>query len=479
MKALKENAKHFFDQEILRKYDIRGKFGKNLNEADAYYLGKSFSVFLHNNNISPKVCVGYDGRISSPLLEKELVEGLVDSNIEVIRIGLVPTPVLYFAAHSTSGFTSGIMVTGSHNPPDQNGFKMVANHLSVFDADISELADISSKAKFINGTGDFKNLDVVSSYIDKIVELNTYNLGAKPLKVIWDPANGAACEVLRKLVEKLPGEHKIINGKVDGTFPSHHADPTQPENLIQLIDEVKKEKADLGIAFDGDGDRIGVVDGEGRILYGDQLLMIFAQDLLSRMPNAKIIADVKTSQVVFESIKKWGGDPILWKTGHSLIKQKMKEESAVLAGEMSGHIFFAEDYYGYDDAIFAACRLLKILNIGNKSLAQIYDELPKAFSTPEIRIECSEKRKFKIIEEITMAVKNLGLDTNNIDGVRVHSHLGWWLIRASNTQNCLVARVESYSEEGLNHLCNELFNILNSVESALAQIFHDFMISGH
>ncbi|AIF81084.1 phosphomannomutase [endosymbiont of Acanthamoeba sp. UWC8] len=468
MKALKETAKHFFDQEILRKYDIRGTFGKNLNEADAYYLGKSFAVFLHNNNIPLKVCVGYDGRISSPSLEKELTEGLSESNVEVVRIGLVPTPVLYFATHFIPGAISGIMVTGSHNPPDQNGFKMVADHASVFDNDISELGEIAKRGKFIDSSGEVKTTNIIEAYLSKIIKLNTpSNSILKKLKVVWDPANGAACEVIKQLVERLPGEHKVINGKVDGTFPSHHADPTQPENLVQLIDEVKKEGADLGIAFDGDGDRIGVVDSEGRILYGDQLLMIYAKDLLSRNKNAKIIADVKTSQVVFESIRNWGGEDILWKTGHSLIKQKMKEENAMLAGEMSGHVFFAEDYYGYDDAIFAAVRLLKILYDGEKSLTEIYDELPKTISTPEIRIECTEKRKFKIIDEVTLHAKKLGLSINNIDGVRVNNDLGWWLVRASNTQNCLVVRVESLSEAGLNALCKELFEILEIIENTL------------
>jgi phosphomannomutase len=459
-----KKEKHIFDKELLKKYDIRGVYGKNLTEEDAYFLGKSFTMLLRENKSPLKVCVGYDGRVSSPALENALVEGLIESGVNVKRIGLVPTPVLYFATYFVEGYKSGIMVTGSHNPSGHNGFKLVMNNSPVYDQEILEIANIAESGDFINQKGSKSDIDVVEAYIEKLLELSIPHNMLQNLVMVWDPGSGAAGEVVKRLSQRLPGVHKVINGDIDGTFPSHHPDPSVPENLTQLIEEVKREEASLGIAFDGDADRIGVVDNKGRILFGDHLLMIYARDVLRRVPNAKIIADVKTSQVVFEKIKEWGGTPIMWNTGHSLIKQKMKQEKAVLAGEMSGHIFFADNYYGYDDGIFAACRLFKIIASQKASLEEIYNELPKTSTTPEIRIFCKQERKFEIIEEITTYMTKLNMEFNDLDGIRVHSELGWWLLRASNTEDCLVARVESYTSEGLPKLCRDLVYMLNKVE---------------
>lgn len=456
--------KHKFHKDIIKKYDIRGTYNVDLTDGDAYFLGRSFSVFLRENNLPRKVCVGRDGRDSSPNLERELIRGLVDSGAEVVRLGLIATPMLYFATHTIEGFKSGIMVTGSHNPADQNGFKMVANLSPVFDEEIVELAEIALEGRFIKQLGEVNDACITDKYLETVTTLNSISNSAGALKVVWDPANGAACNVITSLTRKIGGDHIIINGKTDGKFPSHHADPTIPENLTQLINEVKIQKADLGISFDGDGDRIGVVDAEGRILFGDHLMLIFIKDIISRTPGAKMIADIKTSQIALESVREWGGEAILWKTGHSFVKRKMKQERAIFAAEVSGHIFFADNYYGYDDAIFAACRLLQILANTGKSLSQFYDEMPKATSTPEIRIDCAEKHKFKIVEQVVDHIRKTNTEFIDIDGVRVHKEHGWWLLRGSNTQSCLVARIESYDPMNLSILCQDLIDTLKKLE---------------
>jgi phosphomannomutase len=442
---------HHFDPTILREYDIRGRIRNTLGPDDARAIGRAFAAMLREKG-GRSVAVGYDGRLSSPQLEAALIEGLAGSGVDVVRVGLGPTPMLYFAA-STLGVDGGIMITGSHNPPDYNGFKMMIGRKSVFGAEIQKLGRIAAAGAFPSGQGEVTEKRVLDGYVARL--LQDYD-GERPLHVAWDAGNGATGAALEKLVAKLPGRHEVINSKIDGTFPAHHPDPTEAKNLRQLQDLVAAKKCDLGIAFDGDGDRIGVVDGEGRILWGDQLMVILGGDVIARQPGAMIIADVKASQVLFDEVKRMGGEPLMWRTGHSLIKAKMAETGAPLAGEMSGHIFFADRYYGYDDAMYAAVRLLAILARSGESIARMRDRLPAVVNTPELRFPCPEERKFKVVDEVKARLKAAGAEVNDIDGVRVRSGDGWWLLRASNTQDVLVARAEAQSEAGLAKLKAQL-----------------------
>jgi phosphomannomutase len=433
---------------LLREYDIRGVVGETLAAADMELIGRAFGTILVEGG-GRTAAVGYDGRLSSPELESALVAGLVACGLAVTRIGRGPTPMLYFAAH-TLGLDAGLMVTGSHNPPAYNGVKMVLKGRSFFGADIQRLGRFAAAGRFAAGKGRMESRSVLDDYAARLAQ--DYR-GARALKVAWDPGNGAAGEALVKLVAKLPGAHSVINGAIDGTFPAHHPDPTVEKNLDQLKHAVRDNGCDLGVAFDGDGDRIGVVDGKGRVLWGDQLLVILAREVLKDRPGATIIADVKASQVFFNEIARLGGRPLMWKTGHSLIKSKMQEEDAPLAGEMSAHIFFKHRYYGYDDALYAAVRLLSVVASGDESLAEIRDALPRMVNTPELRFDCPEERKFKVIEEVRARLKGAaGIQVHDIDGVRVKTGDGWWLLRASNTQAVLVARCESTTAAGLARL---------------------------
>ena len=443
---------HSFDPTIIREYDIRGNVGKNLTEADALTLGRAFGTMVIRAG-GRRIVAGYDGRTHSPMFEAALIEGLISTGALVERIGLGPTPMLYFAAaHGKAD--AGIMVTGSHNPPDQNGFKMlIAKHLSgggpVYGAAIKKLADMAAKDDFVSGKGSVSTSDVSEDYIARI--LRDYQ-GKAPLKVVWDCGNGASGSVVKRLTDKLPGTHTLLFSEIDGAFPNHHPDPTEPHNLIDLQKAVKEKGADLGIAFDGDADRIGAVDSLGRIIAGDQLLAIYAHEVLKTNPGATIIADVKASQVLFDKVAELGGKPLMGKTGHSLIKAKMAETNSPLAGEMSGHIFFADKYYGYDDAIYSAVRLISLLSASGKSLAAWRDSLPQTINTPEIRIPVDEARKFAVVQEVKERLQKAGAKVNDTDGVRVLTADGWWLLRASNTQAVLVARAESQSDAGLGRL---------------------------
>ena len=442
---------HKFDSTILREYDIRGIVGGTLHVADARAIGRTFGTLVRRKG-GKRVALGYDGRLSSPELAAACIEGLTSSGVDVVRIGLVSTPMLYFAVWHLEA-DGGIMITGSHNPPDYNGFKMMMGKKSFFGADIQTLGAMSGKADWESGQGKVEEQNVLADYAARL--LKDVQPGKK-LKVAWDTGNGAVGVSIRAVVDKLPGEHFILNEKVDGTFPSHHPDPTVPKNLEQLVAEVKRKGCDLGIAFDGDGDRIGAVDGKGRILWGDQLLILWARDVLKTRPGATIIADVKASQALFDEIVRAGGTPLMWKTGHSLIKTKMAELKAPLAGEMSGHIFFADTFYGFDDALYCGLRLLNIVANSRESLAAMRDKLPQLVNTPELRFDCPEDRKFKIVEEVKARLKQAGAKVNDIDGVRVSTPDGWWLLRASNTQAVLVARCESANEEGLERLKGDL-----------------------
>jgi phosphomannomutase len=446
-----EPAPHRFDPTILREYDIRGVVGETLHEADARAIGRGFATIVAESG-GRSIAVGYDGRLSSPVLEAAVVEGIVETGLDVVRVGRGPTPMLYYAT-VTQPVDAGLQVTGSHNPPTHNGFKMMLGKASFYGEQIRRLGRIAAEGAWRSGRGTSADRSVFDAYVARIAR--DYD-GTKPLKVVWDAGNGAAGEALTALVRQLPGEHILINEVIDGNFPAHHPDPTEPHNLVQLQDEVAKTGADLGIAFDGDGDRIGVIDGQGRILWGDQLLVILARDVLREIPGATIIADVKASQVLFDQIAAMGGKPLMWRTGHSLIKTKMAELGSPLAGEMSGHIFFADKWYGFDDALYAAVRLLGILGRTDQSIDAIRDSLPAVINTPELRFPCAEDRKFAVVREVAARLEREGAKVSDVDGVRVTTGDGWWLLRASNTQDVLVARAEASTEAGLGRLASIL-----------------------
>lgn len=443
---------HQFDPTVLREYDIRGIVGETLKNEDALAIGKSFGTIVRRTG-GTKVCVGYDGRLSSPTFEKFLVEGLASTGLEVIRVGLGPSPMLYYSVYEldTDG---GIMITGSHNPPDFNGFKMMLGKSSFHGKAIQELGEISAKGDWIEGDGSTTEIDLAERYIDRL--LKDYVAGDRELKVVWDAGNGATGERLQELVKRLPGEHHLLFADIDGNFPNHHPDPTIPENLVDLQKKVLEVGADLGIGFDGDGDRIGAVDAQGGIVWGDQLIAIYASEVLEDHPGATIISDVKSSQTIFDEIERLGGKPLMWKSGHSLVKSKMKEENSPLAGEMSGHIFFGDKFYGYDDALYCGVRLVSLLARSNKTLAELRDQLPPVVNTPEIRFDVDPARKFDVpVEMLDRLVEN-GETVSDVDGVRLKNEDGWWLLRSSNTQDVLTLRVESLTEDGLQRLKNQV-----------------------
>jgi phosphomannomutase len=440
-------AKHRFDSSILREYDIRGIVGDTLKEADAYAVGRAFGTMVDWDG-GRTVAVGCDGRLSSPMLEAAVVKGLTDCGHRVKRIGLGPTPMLYFSVYHLDA-DAGIMITGSHNPADYNGFKMMLGKKPFYGAQILEIGRVAAEGRYAAGAGSAEAVAVEDAYVAGLVA--GYD-GTRPLKVAWDAGNGATGNALQALVKQLPGKHILLNERIDGTFPAHHPDPTVAKNLVQLQDVVKKEKCDLGIAFDGDGDRIGVIDEHGRIIWGDQLVALLARDVLAAQPGATIIADVKASQVLFDEIARLGGKPLMWKTGHSLIKSKMAELKSPLAGEMSGHIFFADRYYGFDDALYVGVRFLGVAARSAVSVAAMRDSLPQMLNTPELRFDCAEARKFAVVEEVRGRLARSGANVDATDGVRVSTKDGWWLLRASNTQAVLVARCEARDESGLDRL---------------------------
>jgi phosphomannomutase len=443
---------HRFDPTILREYDIRGVVGKSLFAADAHALGRAFAATLAKTG-GTKVAVGYDGRLTSPELEAALVDGLAEGGADVVRTGRGPTPMLYFAAATPGnygGVDGGIMVTGSHNPPDHNGFKLVLGGKAFFGEAIQKIGETAlTLGPPAAKRGEVTQHSVFHDYVARLAK--DYD-GTRPLTIAWDCGNGATGDVVVALTKRLPGRHILLNEVIDGTFPAHHPDPTVAENLVQLQQSVRDNRCDLGIGFDGDGDRIGVVDARGRILWGDQLLIVLARDVLKQHPGAPVLADVKASQVLFDAIAEAGGKPVMMETGHSLIKTRLAETGAPLAGEMSGHIFFADRWYGFDDAIYVAVRLLGILGRATETLADMLDRLPPVFNTPELRIPCEEERKFAIVEEVRERLRQRGAEMVEIDGVRVRTPDGWWLLRASNTQAIVVVRAESSSEAGLQRL---------------------------
>jgi len=447
--------KHRFEPTIFREYDIRGIAGASLREQDVYMIARAFAskAAAHEN---AWICLARDGRLSSPQFLEAACDGVADCGVGVVNVGLGPTPMLYYTAYARKA-TGGIMITGSHNPADHNGMKFVFCNGAFYGADILSLKMVAEAGAFVSGKGARQMVDMRRDYLQAL--LSAYD-GTRSLSVAWDAGNGATGEMMTQLCGALPGRHTPLNEKIDGTFPAHHPDPTVPKNLAQLIDEVRSKKLDCGIAFDGDGDRLGVVDDEGEILWGDQLLMLYAADILKERPGATIIADVKASGALFEEIARLGGKPLMWKTGHSLIKSKMAETGAPLAGEMSGHLFFADKYHGFDDALYAAVRLLGIVSRSEKKLSDLRKALPKRINTPEIRFDCPDQRKFDVISEVRLRLTQKHADFSDVDGVRVNTKDGWWLLRASNTQPMLVARCEGRDNAGLDRLKEDLRNQL-------------------
>ena len=452
---------HKFHPTTLREYDIRGIIGETLGPDDARAIGRGFATLMRRaigEVHKPRVAVGYDGRVSSTMLEAALVEGLNDSGADAVCVGMGPTPMLYYAEASGEDIDGGIQITGSHNPANYNGFKLVFQGRPFFGTDILELGRMAERGDWLAGEGKAERREVLGAYIERLLVGLT---GIAPeelatLRIGWDAGNGAAGPALELLTAKLPGEHYCLFTEVDGNFPNHHPDPTEEKNLADLKALVAAKNLDFGVAFDGDGDRIGAVDGEGRVIWGDQLLMIYAEDLLNMVPGATIIADVKASGALFDRVSALGGKPLMWKTGHSLIKSKMKETGAPLAGEMSGHVFFAHEYYGFDDALYAAVRLIAASARLGKSVTQLRGEMPALVNTPEMRFQVDESRKFAVVVEVAERLAASGADVNSTDGVRVSTPDGWWLLRASNTQDVLVARAESNDQAGLDRLLAQI-----------------------
>ncbi|WP_347815416.1 phosphomannomutase/phosphoglucomutase [Hahella sp. CR1] len=448
---------------IFRAYDIRGVVGDTLDAKVVYEIGRALGSEARQKNVTD-MCLGYDGRESSPALAKALAQGIMATGVNVINVGLVPTPVLYFAAHHTQTL-SGAMVTGSHNPAEYNGVKMMLAGDTLAQAEIQKLLQRIRTQNYIKGQGELRNQDIRQNYIDAIV--NDIAVAA-PLKVVLDAGNGVAGDIAPKLIEELGCEVTPLFCEVDGNFPNHHPDPGKPENLQALIAKVKEVGADIGVAFDGDGDRIGVVTAKGKIIWPDRLLMLFAKDVVSRNPGADVIFDVKCSRRLNSLISSYGGRPIMWRTGHSLIKAKMKETGALLAGEMSGHIFFKERWFGFDDGIYSAARLLEILGIDERNADAVFDEFPEDVSTPEINVAVSDSSKFMVMEKLSQNASWGDGNVSSIDGVRVEYADGWGLCRASNTTPVLVLRFEAESQEALARIQKVFRDQLLAVDPSLS-----------
>lgn len=441
---------HHFHPTLLRDYDLRGRVGDTLHAADAWALGRSFGTVIARSG-GQRIAVGYDGRLSSPMLESALIEGLTHSGIDVLRIGLGPTPMLYHA-ESTSQVDGGIQITGSHNPGDQNGFKLVKGHAPFFGADIQALGVMAASSDWDSGVGQVETVAIMDAYAARLVQ----GFDGPACRIGWDAGNGAAGPVVERLAQLLPGEHHLLFTDIDGHFPHHHPDPSDDRNLADLRALVRDKQLDFGVAFDGDGDRIGVIDSLGRTLPGDQLLGLFAQVVLEDHPGGRIVGDVKASQTVFDRIAALGGQPDMWKTGHSHIKSRMKQIGSPLGGETSGHLFFADDYPGYDDGLYAAVRLIRAVGSLGRSVTALHDAMPATVITPEWRFPIAESRKFAVVAEILARLEQDGADICTIDGVRVRSGDGWWLLRASHTEAALVARAESTNQADLDRLVAQI-----------------------
>jgi phosphomannomutase/phosphoglucomutase len=439
------------DQNIFREYDIRGIVGPQLNDDVVALLGKSIGTFFIQNG-AKRIAIGYDARVSSPGFCELLTAGFVSCGIDVTLIGMVPTPVLYHTVY-TRDVDGGVMITGSHNPPDHNGFKICLGKGTLFGSQIQEIKHIALGGTFASGDGSVSTIQSLEEYCSDII--SRVSLGSRKIKAVVDGGNGMGGVTAVPVFDQLGIEMVKLFTEPDSTFPNHHPDPTVAENLEDAINAVRENDADIGIAFDGDGDRIGVVDETGRIIWGDELMVLLSRDILKRRPGATIIAEVKCSQTLYDDIAANGGVGIMWKAGHSLIKAKMKETGAALAGEMSGHIFFAEGFYGFDDATFAAARVLEILSNTDKKLSELLSDLPQTFSTPELRVDCPDDVKFNVVARIAEHYSTTH-DVITIDGARIKFENGWGLVRASNTQAILVLRFEADSQTNLDAIRNEV-----------------------
>jgi len=444
--------------EIFRQYDIRGVVDKDLTLETVELLGKGIGTYFRSSN-RREVALGRDCRLSSPRFSETLSKGLLSTGCRITDLGIIPTPLLYFTMY-TKNMEAGVIITGSHNPPDYNGFKMMMGKETLYGDSIQDILKIIQDEEFVaEGESSVKKYDIIREYQDYI--LQNIKLERK-LRVIVDAGNGTAGVVAVPIFQKLGCEVIPLYCEMDGTFPNHHPDPTLPEALEDLIQKVKETEADLGIAYDGDGDRIGVIDDRGQIIWGDMLMVLFSRDILPSHPGAPVISEVKASKVLYDEVERLGGRPIMWKTGHSLIKKKIKEEKALLAGEMSGHIFFADRFFGFDDAIYASARLMEILSRSDKKISEMFSGLPKTYNTPEIRIYASDEVKFKIVEDVK---KELAKEypVIDVDGVRAIFPAGWGLVRASNTQEALVLRFEADTEEDLKSIQDEVKQVVEKV----------------
>jgi phosphomannomutase len=457
------NFKHQFDSGILREYDIRGIVGKNLHENDLYAIGRAFGTMVVRNGGS-KVGLCYDGRHSSPGFATQMIKGFMACGLQIEHYGVGPTPLAYYALNER-GLDGVVIITGSHNPPEYNGIKMALSSGPVYGAAIQDIAQLAANGDLIDGTGgSIVDVNIAEEYLNRLVR-DYQAHGKDGLKVVWDAGNGSAGAVLKQFTDRLPGTHILLFDDVDGDFPNHHPDPAVEKNLADLKKAVIDNHADLGIAFDGDADRIGVVDGNGNVIWSDQLTALYAREIIERIPHAEILLDVKCSNTAANLINQWGGKATIYKTGHSLMKAKMKETGAPLGGELSGHIFFKDQFYGHDDALYCAVRLLNIVQKYGP-LSEQAKLFPPVFNTPEIRFDVNEEDKFRFIEEAKHYItKNASGDVSvlDIDGIRVTTPIGWWLLRASNTQNALTGRVEATSESDLAKLVDMLKLTLKEV----------------
>ena len=447
--------------EMFREYDIRGIAGKDMEPDDVILIGKGIGTYLQRQG-NTEITVGRDCRETSDLYSEKLIQGLMATGCQVVDIGMCSTPVGYFSIRHLNK-QGNVMVTASHNPPEYNGFKVCSGVDSVYGDQIQAILKLIEKADFESGDGDVETYEILQPYRDYLIA----NLSLKQtLRVGIDAGNGTAGVTAVPIIKALGCEVHDMYCEPDGTFPNHEADPTVLKNMQDIIQLVKEQKLDVGFGYDGDGDRIGVVDADGNLVYGDQLMIIFSREILSRKPGATFISEVKCSKTLYDDIEKNGGNAIMWKTGHSLIKQKMKIEKAELAGEMSGHIFFADRYFGFDDAVYASCRLLEILSSTGAPLSELLADVPKTVNTPEIRVECPDHIKFKVVQEVTAYFKNRQ-DVIDIDGVRVLYPDGWGLVRASNTQPALVLRFEAMSANRLQEIQEEVESVLRDIQKQI------------
>lgn len=449
------------DPDIFREYDIRGIVGEQISDEDVFLLGRGIGSYLAERGCR-NLALGRDCRLSSERYGEQMTKGLIASGCHLTDIGVCPTPLLYFSIQHF-GQEGGIMITASHNPPEYNGFKVCLGTDSVHGKELQKIRGLIEKEAFVNGGGSRSETDAVTPYIDYITE--TIEISS-PKRIGMDAGNGTAGVIGLPLLRKLGCEVHDIHCDMDGRFPNHEADPTVAANLEELVELVKEKKLDVGLGYDGDGDRIGVVDEKGRIIYGDQLMIIFSREILSRKPGATFISEVKCSKTMYDDIEAHGGRAIMWKTGHSLIKKKMKEEDAALAGEMSGHMFFADRYLGYDDAVYASCRLIEILSRRGKTISELLSDVPPTYNTPEIRVECPDKKKFQVVEKLTRSFRQ-HYNVIDIDGARIVFDDGWGLVRASNTQPALVLRFEALSELRLAEIRQLVETRLESIKGAI------------